>query len=76
MLRMEERQALLVAMQEGELSISGRSERFLGGPTKSEPVPTNFILVVTGNLDSIQQMHPALRSRIRAMATKSMSTPT
>ena len=62
---MEEQQALLVAMQEGELSISGRSERSSGALTKSEPVPTNFILVAAGNLDSIQQMHPALRSRIR-----------
>ena len=39
MLRMEEQQALLVAMQEKELSISGRSERSSGALTKSEPVP-------------------------------------
>ena len=65
MLRMEEQQALLVAMQEKELSISGRSERSSGALTKSEPVPTDFILVAAGNLDSIQNMHPALRSRIR-----------
>ena len=65
MLRMEEQQALLVAMLERELSISGRSERSSGALTKSEPVPTDFILVAAGNLDSIQNMHPALRSRIR-----------
>jgi Lon-like ATP-dependent protease len=65
MLRMEEQQALLVAMQEKALSISGRSERSSGALTKSEPVPSDFILVAAGNLDSIQQMHPALRSRIR-----------
>ncbi|MAK40135.1 MAG: ATP-dependent protease LonB [Euryarchaeota archaeon] len=65
MLRMEEQQALLVAMQERELAISGRSERSSGALTRSEPVPTDFILVAAGNLDSIQQMHPALRSRIR-----------
>ena len=65
MLRMEEQQALLVAMQEKELSISGRSERSSGALTKSEPVPTDFILVAAGNLDSIQTMHPSLRSRIR-----------
>ena len=65
MLRMEEQQALLVAMQERELSISGRSERSSGALTKSDPVPTDFILVAAGNLDSIQNMHPALRSRIR-----------
>ena len=65
MLRMEEQQALLVAMQEKALAISGRSERSSGALTKSEPVPSDFILVAAGNLDSIQQMHPALRSRIR-----------
>ena len=65
MLRMEEQQALLIAMQEKELSISGRSERSSGALTKSEPVPTDFILVAAGNLDSVQNMHPALRSRIR-----------
>lgn len=65
MLRMEEQQALLVAMQERKLSISGRSERSSGALTKSEPVPSDFILIAAGNLDGIQQMHPALRSRIR-----------
>jgi len=65
MLRMEEQQALLVAMQEKALSISGRSERSSGALTKSEPVPTDFILIAAGNLDSMQNMHPALRSRIR-----------
>ena len=65
MLRMEEQQALLIAMQEKELSICGRSERSSGALTKSEPVPTDFILIAAGNLDSVQNMHPALRSRIR-----------
>jgi len=65
MLRMEEQQALLVAMQDKKLAISGRSERSSGALTRSEPVPTDFILVAAGNLDSIQNMHPALRSRIR-----------
>jgi len=65
MLRMEEQQALLVAMQERKLSISGRSERSSGALTKSEPVPSDFILIAAGNLDGIKQMHPALRSRIR-----------
>ena len=60
MLRMEEQQALLVAMQEKALSISGRSERSSGALTKSEPVPTDFILVAAGNLDSIQNMHPSI----------------
>jgi Lon-like ATP-dependent protease len=32
---------------------------------KSEDVPCDFILVAAGNLDSVEGMHPALRSRIR-----------
>ncbi|MCD6371043.1 MAG: ATP-dependent protease LonB, partial [Thermoplasmata archaeon] len=31
----------------------------------TEPVPCDFILVAAGNLDALQGMHPALRSRIR-----------
>ena len=45
--------------------ISGRSERSSGALTKTEPVPCDFILIAAGNLDAIQGMHPALRSRIR-----------
>ena len=65
LLRIESQQALLTAIQEGEFSISGQSERSAGAMTKTEPVPCNFILVAAGNLDAIQGMHPALRSRIR-----------
>ena len=64
-LRLEEQQALLTAMQERAFSISGRSERSSGALTKTEPVPCDFILIAAGNLDAIQGMHPALRSRIR-----------
>ena len=65
LLRMESQQALLTAIQEGEFSISGQSERSAGAMTKTEPVPCDFVLVAAGNLDAIQGMHPALRSRIR-----------
>ena len=65
LLRLHEQQALLTAMQEKEFSISGRSERSSGALTKTEPVPCDFILVAAGNLDALQGMHPALRSRIR-----------
>tara|TARA_B100001778_G_scaffold89225_1_gene72688 strand:+ start:1032 stop:3101 length:2070 start_codon:yes stop_codon:yes gene_type:complete len=65
LLRLEEQQALLTAMQERHFPISGRSERSSGALTKSEPVPCDFILIAAGNLDAIQGMHPALRSRIR-----------
>ncbi|MDP6899321.1 MAG: ATP-dependent protease LonB [Candidatus Thalassarchaeaceae archaeon] len=65
LLRLEEQQALLTAMQEKAFPISGRSERSSGALTKTEPVPCDFILVAAGNLDAVQHMHPALRSRIR-----------
>ena len=65
LLRLDEQQALLTAMQERAFPISGRSERSSGALTKTEPVPCDFILVAAGNLDAIQGMHPALRSRIR-----------
>ena len=65
LLRPESQQSLLTALQEGKFSITGQSERSSGAMVKSEPVPCEFILVCAGNLDAIQGMHPALRSRIR-----------
>jgi len=65
MLRPESQQSLLTALQEGRFPITGQSERSSGAMVKSEPVPCDFILVCAGNLDAIQGMHPALRSRIR-----------
>jgi len=64
-LRMESQQSLLTAMQEKKFSIVGQSERSSGAMVKTEPVPCDFILVAAGNLDAVQGMHPALRSRIR-----------
>lgn len=32
---------------------------------QTEPVPCDFVLVAAGNLDAVQGIHPALRSRIR-----------
>jgi Lon-like ATP-dependent protease len=64
-LRMESQQSLLTAMQERKFSIVGQSERSSGAMVKTEPVPCDFILVAAGNLDAVQGMHPALRSRIR-----------
>ncbi len=32
---------------------------------RTEPVPCRFVMIAAGNLDAIQGMHPALRSRIR-----------
>jgi Lon-like ATP-dependent protease len=64
-LKMESQQSLLTAMQEKEFSIVGQSERSSGAMVKTEPVPCDFVLVAAGNLDAVQGMHPALRSRIR-----------
>ncbi|MBI0583526.1 MAG: ATP-dependent protease LonB [Methanomassiliicoccus sp.] len=65
MLRIESQQSLLTALQEGKFSITGQSERSSGAMVKSESVPCDFVLVCAGNMDAIQGMHPALRSRIR-----------
>jgi Lon-like ATP-dependent protease len=32
---------------------------------RTNPVPCDFVLVAAGNTDTVQRMHPALRSRIR-----------
>lgn len=56
---------LLTSMQEKKMSITGQSERSSGAMVKTEPVPSDFILVAAGNLDVVGRMHPALRSRIR-----------
>jgi Lon-like ATP-dependent protease len=64
-LRMESQQNLLTSLQEGKFPIMGQSERSSGAMVKSEEVPCDFILVAAGNLDSVEGMHPALRSRIR-----------
>jgi Lon-like ATP-dependent protease len=58
-------QELLTAMQEKKYSITGQSEMSSGALVKTEPVPCDFILVASGNLQDIQNMRPALRSRIR-----------
>ena len=64
-LRAESQQSLLTALQEGEYPITGQSERSSGALVRTEPVPCNFIMIAAGNLDAVQGMHPALRSRIK-----------
>ncbi len=58
-------QDLLTSLQEKKYPITGQSEMSSGALVKTEPVPADFILVAAGNLQDIQNMHPALRSRIR-----------
>ncbi len=58
-------QELLTALQEKKYPITGQSERSAGAMVKTTPVPCDFILVAAGNTETVEQMHPALRSRIR-----------
>ncbi len=58
-------QELLTAMQEKKYAITGQSEMSSGALVKTEPAPCDFLLVAAGNLQDMQHMHPALRSRIR-----------
>lgn len=58
-------QELLTSMQEKKYSITGQSEMSSGALVRTEPVPADFLLIAAGNLQDIQRMHPALRSRIR-----------
>ncbi|MFP4118686.1 MAG: ATP-dependent protease LonB [Candidatus Woesearchaeota archaeon] len=58
-------QELLTAIQEGKFSITGQSERSAGAMVRTEPVPCRFVMIAAGNMQSIKDLHPALRSRIR-----------
>jgi len=63
-------QELLTAMQEGKYAITGQSERSAGAMVRTEPVPCKFILVAAGNVETIKNLHPALRSRVKVMVMK------
>src|SRR3990167_5124495 len=58
-------QELLSSMQEKRFSITGQSERSAGAMVRTEPVPCDFVLVAAGNVETVRNMHPALRSRVR-----------
>ncbi len=64
-LEVRSQQKLMTAIQEGEFSITGQSERSSGAMVQTEPVPCDFIMVAAGNMDAMENMHPALRSRIK-----------
>ncbi len=64
----EEAITLLTVLEDGQLPITLRG-RWHGGGTaamavSTEPVPAITFLVVAGNFDSINQIHPALMDRI------------
>ncbi|MDQ2049879.1 ATP-dependent protease LonB [Natronolimnohabitans sp. A-GB9] len=58
-------QKLMTAIQEGEFAITGQSERSSGAMVQTEPVPCDFIMIAAGNLDAMENMHPALRNRVK-----------
>lgn len=64
-MQMKTQQELLTAMQEKKYSITGQSETSSGAMVRSQPVPCDFVLVASGNLQVLKGMHIALRSRIR-----------
>ncbi|MBN2518079.1 MAG: ATP-dependent protease LonB [Candidatus Altiarchaeota archaeon] len=56
---------LLTAMQNRQFHITGRSEMSSGAMVVTEPVPCDFVLVAAGNIEILNRLHPALRSRIQ-----------
>lgn len=64
-LSIESQQQLLTAIQEKQLPITGRSLGSSGSMVRTAPAPCDFVLVLAGNMEDVEKMHPALRSRIR-----------
>ena len=64
-MNMKTQQELLSAMQEKQYSITGQSENSSGAMVRSQAVPCDFVLVASGNLQVLEGMHIAMRSRIR-----------
>ncbi len=64
-MNMKTQQELLTAMQEKKYSITGQSETSSGAMVRTEAVPCDFVLVASGNIQILEGMHIALRSRIR-----------
>ncbi len=64
-LKMNWQQELLTAMQEHKYPITGQSDLSSGALVRTEPAPSDFVLVAAGNVPDLAQIHPAMRSRIR-----------
>ena len=75
-LEYQSQQSLLTCLQEGVFPITGQSERSSGAMVRTEPVPCRFLMIAAGNLDAMQYMHPALRSRIRGYGYEVYMTET
>ena len=57
-------QQLLTALQERQFQITV-NQNYLLDHGQNRSVPCNFVLVAAGNEETIRNLHPALRSRIR-----------
>ena len=64
-LSIESQQSLLTAIQEKRFPISGRTLGSSGTMIRSAPAPCDFLLILAGNMQDVEKMHPALRSRVR-----------
>lgn len=64
-MNMKTQQELLTAMQEKKYTITGQSDTSSGAMVRTQEVPCDFVLVASGNLQILEGMHIALRSRIR-----------
>jgi Lon-like ATP-dependent protease len=64
-MNMKTQQELLSAMQEKKYAITGQSETSSGAMVRTHPVPCDFVLVASGNIQVLEGMHIAMRSRIR-----------
>lgn len=62
---MKTQQELLTALQEHQYQITGQSDTSSGAMVRTNAVPCDFVLVASGNLEVLKDMHIALRSRIR-----------
>lgn len=64
-LAIESQQSLLTAIQEKRFPISGRTLGSSGTMMRSAAVPCDFLMMLAGNMQDVEKMHPALRSRVR-----------
>lgn len=64
-LSIESQLSLLTAIQNKEMPITGRSPGSSGTMVQSEPIPCDFTLVIAGHQQDLEELHPALRSRMQ-----------
>ncbi|MCP4298687.1 MAG: AAA family ATPase [Proteobacteria bacterium] len=63
-LSLESQLSLLTAIQNKSLPITGRSPGSSGTMVQTDGVACDFVLIVAGHKEDLEQLHPALRSRM------------